>query len=145
MLLNISNMHFQIQEGTYEESRQLIISDLKILPGIGPVREKTLKQQGYKTIEELQNHLIWKKQAQDFMKLIDKKEVGSTQNWLWQRLPKSHPLLHYLAGFCTDDDFAIVDIETLGLSERPIILLGHSQTQQRTDLHKPVFASRHSR
>jgi uncharacterized protein YprB with RNaseH-like and TPR domain len=29
-----------------------------------------------------------------------------------------------LAGFCQDQDFAIVDIETLGLSERPIILLG---------------------
>jgi uncharacterized protein YprB with RNaseH-like and TPR domain len=56
--------------------------------------------------------------------MIDKKEVDSTQKWLWQRLPKSHPLLHYLAGFCQDQDFAIIDIETLGLSERPIILLG---------------------
>jgi uncharacterized protein YprB with RNaseH-like and TPR domain len=58
------------------------------------------------------------------MKLVDEKEVDSTQKWLWQRLPKSHPLLHYLASFCQDDSFAIVDIETLGLSERPIILLG---------------------
>jgi uncharacterized protein YprB with RNaseH-like and TPR domain len=29
-----------------------------------------------------------------------------------------------LAGFCRDEDFAIIDIETLGLSERPIILMG---------------------
>jgi len=112
------------KKASYEESRERIISDLKILAGIGPVREKTLKQQGYKTIEQLQSHLIWKKQAQDFMKLVDAKEVELTQNWLWNRLPKSHPLLHYLAGFCNDDDFAIIDIETLGLSERPIILLG---------------------
>jgi uncharacterized protein len=112
------------KKATYEESRRLIISDLKVLPGIGPVREQTLKQQGYTTIEELENHPIWKKSARDFMKLINKKEIGSTQKWLWQRLPKSHPLLHYLAGFCQDQDFAIIDIETLGLSERPIILLG---------------------
>ena len=108
---------------TYEESRQHIISDLKVLSGIGPVSEQTLKRKGYKTVEDLESHSRWKKQASDFMKLIDKKEVDSTQKWLWQRLPKSHPLLHYLAGFCQDKDFAIVDIETLGLSERPIILL----------------------
>ena len=109
---------------TYEESRRHIISDLRVLPGIGPVGEQTLKRQGYATIEDLKSHPRWKKQAHDFMNMIDKKEVDSTQKWLWQRLPKSHPLLHYLAGFCQDQDFAIVDIETLGLSERPIILLG---------------------
>ena len=107
-----------------KKADDLIISELKVLPGIGPVREQTLKQQGYKTVEDLETHSRWKKQAHDFMKMIDNKEVDSTQKWLWQRLPKSHPLLHYLAGFCQDQDFAIVDIETLGLSERPIILLG---------------------
>ena len=108
----------------YEESRRLLISNLKILYGIGPVWEQRLKHQGYTTIEKLENHPIWKKQAQDFIRMIDTEEVGSIQNWLWKRLPKSHPLLHHLAGFCKDEDFAIIDIETLGLSERPIILLG---------------------
>ena len=108
----------------YQESRMHIISDLKVLSGIGPVSEQKLKRKGYKTIEDLKRHSRWKKQAHDFMQMIDKKEVDSTQKWLWQRLPKSHPLLHYLAGFCQDQDLAIIDIETLGLSERPIILLG---------------------
>ncbi|HEX7483084.1 MAG TPA: hypothetical protein VF350_06425, partial [Candidatus Bathyarchaeia archaeon] len=61
---------------TYEESRRHIISDLKVLPGIGPVREQTLKQQGYKTVEQLVNHPIWKKQASNLMKLINKREIG---------------------------------------------------------------------
>ena len=130
---------------TYEESRQRIISDLKVLPGIGPVREQNLKQQGYGTIEDLENHPLWKKPASEFMKIINKKEIGSTQKWLWQRLPKSHPLLHYLAGFCQDQDFAIVDIETLGLSERPIILLGIAKPIQKSCLYKPVFTQRHPR
>jgi uncharacterized protein YprB with RNaseH-like and TPR domain len=120
------------KKATYEESRRLIISDLKILHGIGPAREQTLKQQGYTTIEELENHPVWKKPARDFMKMINKKEVNATQKRLWQRLPKSHPLLHYLAGFCQDQDFAIIDIETLGLSERPIILLGIAKPTQDT-------------
>ena len=112
------------KKATYEESKKRIISDLKVLPGIGPIREMTLKQQGYSTIQELVDHPIWQDEARKFMNIVDKKEVDSTQKWLWQRLPKSHPLLHYLAGFCQDQDFAIIDIETLGLSERPIILLG---------------------
>lgn len=109
---------------SYAESRRIIISDLKVLTGIGPATEQSLKKQGYKTVEDLERHKRWKKQAHDYMKIIDNKEIESTQKWLWQRLPKSHPLQHYLAGFCQDQDFAIIDIETLGLSERPIILLG---------------------
>jgi len=109
---------------SYKESRQHIISDLKVLSGIGPISEQALKCKGYKTIEDLKRHPRWRKQAQNFMQMIDNKEVDSTQKWLWQRLPKSHPLLHYLASFCQDQDFAIIDIETMGLSERPIILLG---------------------
>ncbi len=108
----------------YQESRQHVISDLKVLSGIGPVGEKALKRKGFKTIEDLKRHSRWRKQAADYMKIVDNKEVDSIQKWLWQRLPKSHPLLHYLAGFCQDQDFAIIDIETMGLSERPIILLG---------------------
>jgi uncharacterized protein YprB with RNaseH-like and TPR domain len=109
---------------SYEECGRRIISDLKVLSGILPVREAALKMEGYNTIEDLKDHPNWKNDAIKFMKLVDKKEVDLAQKWLFQRLPKSHPLFHYLAGFCQDQDFAIVDIETLGLSERPIILLG---------------------
>ena len=112
------------KQATYDQSRQLLISDLKVIPGIGPVSEQSLKQNGYSTVEDLKRHPRWKKQACEYLELIDNKDVDSTQKWLWQRLPKSHPLLHYLAGFVQDQDFAIIDIETLGLSERPIILIG---------------------
>jgi uncharacterized protein YprB with RNaseH-like and TPR domain len=112
------------KKATYEESKRIIISDLKVLAGIGPVSEQLLKKQGYATVEDLMRHPRWKKQALEYMKIINNKEVDTIQKLLWQRLPKSHPLLHYLAGFCRDQDFAIIDIETLGLSERPIILLG---------------------
>jgi uncharacterized protein YprB with RNaseH-like and TPR domain len=122
----------KFRKASYEKSRRLIISDLKLIPGIGPKREYVLKQQGYTTIEALANHPIWKKPAQEFMQLIDAKEVGPTQNWLCQRLPKSHPLVHYLAGFCRDEDFAIIDIETLGLSERPIILTGIAKPTEKS-------------
>ena len=48
----------------------------------------------------------------------------------WPRFSRSNPLLHYSAGFCSNQGFAIVDIETLGLSERPIILLGIAKPEK---------------
>jgi hypothetical protein len=41
------------RKATYEDSRRIIISDLKVLSGIGPVRELALGEQGYNTIEDL--------------------------------------------------------------------------------------------
>jgi hypothetical protein len=112
------------KKASYRKSRKMLISDLKIISGIGPVREQALKENGQYTIEDLKNHPIWQKPASEFLKLIANKDIGQVQNWLWKRLPKSHPVIHYLAGLCRDDDFAIIDIETLGLSERPIVLMG---------------------
>lgn len=122
----------EFKKASYDESRRLIISDLKLIPGIGPARELALKRMGYTTIEELENHLLWKKSAQDFMRLMEERDVAGAQDWLWQRLPKSHPLVHYLAGLCNDQDFAIIDIETLGLSERPIVLLGIARPRKES-------------
>ena len=79
------------KKATYQESRQLIISDLKALPGIGPAREQTLKQQGYKTIEELENHPLWKKQAQDFMKIIEKQDISADSKMAMATLSKISP------------------------------------------------------
>ena len=121
----ISDEHDLIfQQSSYEESRRLILSNLHLLYGIGPVREEALKKRGYNNIEDLRRHPVWCRSALEFLTLIDAKEIGPIQNWLWRRLPKSHPLVHYLAGFCRAEDFAIVDIETLGLFGRPIILIG---------------------
>ena len=122
----------EFKTAEYEVSRRLMISDLKLIPGIGPAREKALKQSGYTTVEKLADHPLWEKSAQDFMRIIDARDVQSIQERLSQRLPKSHPLAHYLAGFCNDGDFAIVDIETMGLSERPIVLLGIAKPGKST-------------
>jgi uncharacterized protein YprB with RNaseH-like and TPR domain len=108
----------------FDESRRVLLSDLKLISGIGPAREQTLKQQGYRTVEALVKHPKWRKPAQEYLKLVDSKDVFALQEHLRRCLPKSHPLGHYLAGFCRNEDFAIIDIETLGLFGRPIILVG---------------------
>jgi uncharacterized protein YprB with RNaseH-like and TPR domain len=118
------NHKIRFQKPTATETKQRLLSELKLLSGIGPAREQTLKQQGYPTIESLRGHPRWQRQAKDFLKLVEDKDVSGLQEQLRQRLPKSHPLVHYLAGFCQNKKFAIIDVETLGLFGRPIILVG---------------------
>lgn len=113
-----------LRRASYSKGRKIILSDLKLLSGIGPVREQKLKQQGYQTIKDLTKHPMWRDSANEFLGMVDAKDVKPLQNWFNRRLPKSHPLAHYLASFCKDEDFAIIDIETMGLFGRPIILLG---------------------
>ena len=115
----------------YEKSRQAIISDLKLVYGIGPIWEKRLKQQGYLTIEDLKKHPRWQSPANAFLKMVEGNDVGSLQSWLWRYLPKSHPLVHYLAGFLREEDFAILDIETLGLFGRAIVLIGIARPRNK--------------
>jgi len=114
----------QFRKPDYEKSRQAIIPDLKLVYGIGPIWEGKLKRQGFLTIEDLTKHPKWQRPANQFLEMIERSDVGLLQRWLGRFLPKSHPLAHYLAGFLRDEDFAILDIETLGLFGRAIILLG---------------------
>jgi uncharacterized protein len=125
------NHKVPFQNVSPEETRQRLLSNLKFLSGIGPAREKTLKQQGYRTIESLATHPKWRKPAGEFLRLVDSKDVSKLQARLRRSLPKSHPLSHYLAGFCRNEDFAIIDIETLGLFGRPIILVGLANVAKR--------------
>ena len=120
----MENHPMQFRKVGFDESRRVLLSDLKLISGIGPAREQTLKQQGYRTVEALAKHPKWRKPAKEYLKLVDSKDVLALQEHLRHSLPKSHPLGHYLAGFCRNEDFAIIDIETLGLFGRPIILVG---------------------
>ncbi len=113
-----------------EESKKLLLANLTIIPGIGATREQQLKSQGYRTIADLRRHPKWRSAATAFLRLVEAKDVTRLQARLRQELPKSHPLSHYLAGFCRDEDFAIVDIETMGLFGRPIILLGVAEVSK---------------
>jgi len=121
----------------HEQSRRRIISDLKLVHGIGPVSERRLKQQGYLTIENLRMHPRWKNSALQFLELMEVNDIGSLQKWLWRCLPKSHPLVHYLASCCRDEDFTLLDIETLGLFGRAIVLLGVAKPKKTgIDIHQ---------
>ena len=120
-----------IQKADLEKSRQVICSNLKLIYGIGEVRERELKQQGYHTIDDLVRHPRWRDEAGKFLDTFESRNAGTLHDLLWRRLPRSDPLLLYLTGIHDKNDLIMFDIETMGLFGRPIILLGIARQKRR--------------
>ena len=107
-----------------DRAKNKILSDLKLLSGIGDAREQKLRADGYCTIEDLCEHERFSKEATELVNIIDNCDTCRTSDWISNWYPKSHPLNLFSSSFNDDGDFIFLDIETLGFFNRPIILLG---------------------
>ena len=114
-----------------EKAREKILSNLTLVYGIGSITEQHLKCEGYKTIYDLVDHPRFGAEAAKVLTL-DLGDIQSVCTWMGRWLPKSHPFLLYPASFQDKTDFIIVDIETMGLFSRPIILCGVAQMDDTT-------------
>ena len=94
--------------------------DLKILPGIGIKTEQKLREEGYGNLEDLLEHPRYHKNAEEFLEKLQK----SPLDCIAQHYSSSHPNLIYSSSFRELDDLIFFDIETLGLKDVPVILIG---------------------
>ncbi len=105
----------------------VLISDLTLVKGIGPVTALRLQKRGFRTIRELLGHPKFRNPAAHFLSCYDTRDPYSLMNWISTRHPRSHPLILSVADCIDREQFAFLDIETLGIFSRPIILLGLAQ------------------
>ncbi|WGI17516.1 ribonuclease H-like domain-containing protein [Methanonatronarchaeum sp. AMET-Sl] len=97
-------------------------TDLKPIKGIGPKTEKKLKKQGYQTIKDLKKHKKWSKKAKKHLKNT-KKPYKAIQTLHKKLGPTCHEALKHTPEL-KNNEIALLDIETLGLTNQPIILIG---------------------
>lgn len=107
-----------------EQARERILSDLKLIYGVGEITERELKKNGYRSIEDLAVHPRFGTRAGTFLSILDAGDTERLCNWIGRWFSRSHPLILHSSGLHDPKDFLILDIETLGLFTRPIILLG---------------------
>lgn len=115
---------FSLSKIGREKARNALLSNLRLIRGIGEGTERKLKKAGYNTIEDLLEHHRWKAQAKQYLSVVDSGDPCRIQQELWHWLPKSHPLNLHLTAFTDTDRLIALDIETMGLFARPIILFG---------------------
>ena len=111
---------FKIKLIQKNKARSNILKDLKLINGIGQSKEHDLKNQGYETIEDLLEHPKHCQKATEFLDSLQK----SPLDCITQYYSNSHPNLIYSSSFRRTDDFLFFDIETLGLKDLPVILIG---------------------
>ena len=103
-----------------------LLSDLKLVKGIGEAKEKKLKLEGYDNLESLVEHPRYGSSAEEVYNLIKSRDPEKIATFIAARLGPSHPQMLNSCCFFDIEDFVFMDIETLGLKNRPVILVGEA-------------------
>ena len=122
-IVNKEDMKFKLNDLDYRDNLK---NNLKLIPGIGIAKETKLKSNGYKCLNDLTTHDSYCDKATKTIEKIDKLETSDLINFVKEnRYTKSCNLdLIKVASLFDIEDFKFMDIETLGLSNVPVILIG---------------------
>ncbi len=104
--------------------REVVMSDLTLVHGIGPALQRRLKQRGYTTISHLCSHPRYRTSAEGAIQCLSHGSSLEIMDFIGNRHSKSHNSILGTAVMHEPEDFVFFDIETLGLFSRPIILFG---------------------
>jgi len=106
------------------EIRRMLMNDLTLVRGIGPVKADLLKRRGYRSIEDLRHNKTFRNEAEICEDIIRCGIPGEVIDLVGLWHPPSHPEVVLSSALYGQDSFLFVDLETLGFFSRPIILFG---------------------
>ena len=120
---NSQKIDFNIEDNHF---RNQINNNLKLLPKIGLKTEQNLKKKGYTTIESLKDHDKYSDVADKFLSTIDDMSYLEIMDLLDNNRYTKKCRNNIIKSISLKDpeDFKFMDIETKGLSNVPIILIG---------------------
>jgi uncharacterized protein YprB with RNaseH-like and TPR domain len=107
-----------------EKFRSAVLADLTLVHGIGEATQRRLKARGYQTLYDLAQTPKFRKPAIHVINHLDAGNSADLISLIGRRHARSHPLVLGTAGFHEPEEYVFLDIETLGLFSRPIILFG---------------------
>jgi len=113
-----------------ERLEQEMLGDLTLVHGVGEVSERRLKARGYKTIADLAGHPKFRPAAREVLDRLTRSDPADVMDLVGSRHAKSHRFALGTAGSFAPEDYVFLDIETLGLFSRPIILFGIGTIEQ---------------
>jgi uncharacterized protein len=108
-----------------ENATSSILKDFKLIRGIGHSTERYLKKEGYETIEDLVEHPKFSNKASEFLNIF----YESPLDCMVRYYSGSHPHLLFASSFTDLEDLIFFDIETLGLKDLPVILIGMARVK----------------
>ena len=115
--------------------------NLKLLPKIGIKKEQNLKNQGYDTIESLKKHDTYCNVASKFLDSVEDMSFHDVMNLLDRNKysRKCRDNLIKCVSLTDCENFKFMDIETKGLSNVPVILIGVAEIKNDNIITSQYF------
>lgn len=114
-----------LRRGDAEQARRSLLGSVELVRGIRSRTRTRLKEQGFKTLADLEDHPRFCGESKRIRELL---EAGSTEELtevIGTRLSRSHPSVLGLSGLHEDSDFLFLDLETMGLfAGQPLVVAG---------------------
>ncbi|MDV2480790.1 exonuclease [Methanoculleus sp. Wushi-C6] len=107
-----------------DRAASAVLADLTLVRGIGEATGRRLNREGYRTVEDLVGHPRYGREAARLLFAVGRGDTRGLADWIGRRHRCSDPLVLEVSRFHDAGDLLFFDIETLGLSGRPIILIG---------------------
>lgn len=108
---------------TAAEIESLFHQELTLVRGIGPAVSRGLKRKGCKTLTNLAGMRKYRPSAMSVLEVMEG-EPCDIHRLFSARKGSAHPLTLLSSGLFPLEQFRFVDIETLGIFGRPLILIG---------------------
>ena len=121
--IQIKNKEEIIFNTSDNDFKKEILNDLKIIPKIGQVTERRLKEQGFNDISSLLDHEKYCEFAEIAIEKLNSDSFRDIFYMVRKNSYSKNNVLKCLGGIA-NENFKFMDIETLGLSNVPIILIG---------------------
>ncbi len=125
------NDHRKLKVNTISKAKakKNILHDLRLIRGIGKSKEDILRSKGFETIEDLKEHPSYSDDACQLLEIVDEGDYSKVTKYVSNRYPKSHPTSLFSSCFSPLENFLFMDIETLGLKDVPLILIGVARVE----------------
>jgi hypothetical protein len=101
-----------------------IMEDLTLVYGIGSRTQARLRSKGYRKLPDLMQNPKFRPYTHEVLKFLHGGNSAEIMDLIGGRHAKSHPYVLATAGLHEPEDYVFLDIETLGLFSRPVILFG---------------------
>lgn len=103
--------------------------DLRLVHGVGPTLASRLARRGYRSIDDLVWHRRLAPAARYALDALGSNDPARIARFCADRRGRSHADFLYAAELLDEEDHVYLDLETLGLFSRPVILFGIARIQ----------------
>ncbi|MFW5928073.1 MAG: ribonuclease H-like domain-containing protein [Thermoplasmatota archaeon] len=106
------------------KSLEELHSDFQLIKGVGPKTEKKLKEKGLSSFHDMREEGLYEKYVKEIIDDIENYNIGSLQDRIQRWHSLGHPLNYHLLALIDIESVLFFDIETLGLNNCPVFLIG---------------------